>query len=515
MTDIDVLVVGAGPTGLVLAAELARHGASFRVIDAAAAPTEQSRAIGIQARTLELLQVMGLADRFTARGVPIHAVNLHSGDKVIMRLALDGLESAFPYVLSLAQSETEQILIEHLERLGGRIERGVKLTELVQEDDGVGATLERGAGDVETVRARWVAGCDGAHSTVRNQLSLPFEGKTYHFEFMLADLHVDGPLATDEANVFLGEAGLLAIFPLPDDRHRLVVDISGAHREPDFETCQALVAERVPLALTLRDPKWVSAFHIHARMVAHLQEGRVFLLGDAAHIHSPALAQGMNTGIQDAVNLAWKLGLAARGIAAPDLLDSYEAERQPVEHNVLQQTDLMTRLVSLEAPLARTLRDRLIPVILSFDAVRQRVRRMVSELAVNYRQSPIVEEHWQPQGPVAGDRAPAMALTAWDGSRETDLLEALRQGSHIVLLALDARVPDALRQQFDVLARQVQADFGELVHVYRPTADVGDWPPISVIRPDGYTGFRGSTAHGPELTAFLARLFPSRRAAAA
>jgi hypothetical protein len=147
--------------------------------------------------------------------------------------------------------------------------------------------------------------------------------------------------------------------------------------------------------------------------------------------------------------------------------------------------------------------------------VRQRAQRAVSELAVNYRQSPIVEEHWQPQGPTAGDRVPDMALTAWDGTRETTLLEALRQGRHILLLALDARVPEPLRQQFDTLAKRVQADLGDLVHVYRPSGDVGDWPAICLIRPDGYIGLRGSTAHVPELTAFFERMFPGRVAAPA
>ena len=513
--DIDMLVVGAGPTGLVLAAELARHGASFRIVDAASAPSQQSRAIGIQARTLELLQMMGLADEFTRRGLHVHAVNLYSGAKPIARLAFDGLESAFPYVLTLPQSETERILADHLERLGGRVERGIKLTGFAADADAVTATLEHADGEVETLRTRWLAGCDGAHSVVRNRLEQPFEGKTYQFDFVLADLQVDWALPNDEAHAFITDTGLLAIFPLPGNRHRVIIDVSMTDPpEANFEAFQALVAARAPIALALHDPQWVSAFRIHARMVARLQAGRVFLLGDAAHIHSPALAQGMNTGIQDAVNLAWKVGLTARGIADPGLLDSYEAERRPVEHGVLQQTDLMTRLVSLEAPLARGLRDRLMSALLSFDVVRQRARRTVSELAVHYRQSPIVEEHWQAQGPPAGDRVPEMALTAWDGSRETTLLEALRQARHVLLLALDARVPKALQQSFDMIARQVQDSLGDLIHVYRPSADVGDWPAICLIRPDGYVGFRGSSAHVPELSQFLDRMLPGRRGVA-
>ncbi|MEJ0072379.1 MAG: FAD-dependent monooxygenase [Pseudomonadota bacterium] len=292
----------------------------------------------------------------------------------------------------------------------------------------------------------------------------------------------------------------------------MILDISGTDRHDiDFAEFQTLVAARAPIALALSDPQWVSAFRIHARMVSRLQEGRVFLLGDAAHIHSPALAQGMNTGIQDAINLAWKLGLVARGVSDPNLLDSYEAERRPIEQSVLQKTDLMTRLLSLEAPLARSLRDRLMPVLLSFDAIRQRAQRTVSELAVHYRQSPIVEEHWQPQGPTAGDRVPEMALTAWDGARETTLLEALRQAKHILLLTLDQRAPETVQGEFDIIARQVQDGLGDLIHVYRPTTDIGDWPAICLIRPDGYIGFRGSSAHVPELSAFLDRLFPGRR----
>jgi 3-(3-hydroxy-phenyl)propionate hydroxylase len=462
------------------------------------------------------MQSMGLADAFVARGLHVHAVNLYSGAKRIVRLAFEGLESAFPYVLTLAQSETEHILAEHLEQLGGRIERGVKLARFEQDDSGVNATLERGDGTIETLRTRWLAGCDGAHSMVRHELELPFEGKTYQFDFLLADVKVTWALAPHEAHVFITEAGLLAIFPLPGDRHRLVIDTSDTERrETSFAECQAIVAARAPIEIALSEPRWISDFRIHTRMVARLQDRRVFLLGDAAHIHSPALAQGMNTGIQDAVNLAWKLGLVAQGVADPTLLDSYEAERRPVEQSVLQQTDLVTRLVSLEASVARTLRDRLMAAISSFDMIQQRARRTVSELAVHYRQSPIVEEHWQSQGPPAGDRVPEMRLTAWDGSRETSLLEALRQAKHILLLALDERVPEPLQQAFDVVARQVQTTLGDLIHVYRPSADVGEWPAICLIRPDGYVGFRGSSAHVPELSAFLDRLFAGRRTAAA
>ncbi len=514
--NLDVLVVGAGPTGLVLAAELARHGATVRIVDAAPGPTQQSRAIGIQARTLELLESMGLAEAFTKAGLHVQAVNLYSGAKPILRLAFDTLESTYPYVLTLAQSDTEQILDNHLERLGGRVERGVKLAGFEQDADGVTAILTRGDGETESVRARWLAGCDGAHSTVRHQLDLSLEGKSYQFDFLLADVHIDWALANDEAHVFITDEGLLAIFPLPGNRHRLVIDTSATERrETTFADCQAIVAARAPVPIALSDPRWVTDFRIHSRMATRLQEGRVFLLGDAAHIHSPALAQGMNTGIQDAVNLAWKIGLVARGIADPTLVDSYEAERRPVEQGVLQQTDLVTRLVSLEGGLARSLRDSLMSILSGFDAVQQRARRTVSELAVNYRNSPIVEEHWQSQGLPAGDRVPDMALTAWDGSRETTLLEALRQTRHILLLAVNDAFPDSLRRDFDSIAQQVQTALGDLIHVYRPSADVDDWPAICLIRPDGYVAFRGSSAHVPELGEFFARLFPGYRTPAA
>jgi len=204
----------------------------------------------------------------------------------------------------------------------------------------------------------------------------------------------------------------------------------------------------------------------------------------------------------------------AQGASDASLLDSYEAERRPVEQSVLQQTDFVTRLVTLEGPVARALRDRLAAALSSFGMVQERARRTVSELAVHYRQSPIVEDHWQPQGRPAGDRVPEMRLTAWDGSRETTLLEALRQARHILLLTLDARVPDTLRRGFDALATEVQARLGDLIHVYRPSADVDEWPAICLIRPDGYIGFRGNSAHVPELAQFLGRLFPGRAATA-
>jgi 2-polyprenyl-6-methoxyphenol hydroxylase-like FAD-dependent oxidoreductase len=360
----NVLIVGAGPTGLVMAHELARDGIECRLIDKSAHRAMQSRAIAIHARTLETFEMMKVVDDFLAEGQRILSVRIYGDRGPLAHIGLDSIDSRYPFVLGVPQDETERILEEHVSRRGVRVERNTELVGLTPQGSGVSVRLRSG-GRIEEVETDWLIGCDGAHSTVREGLSIPFAGSTYPERFVLADLKVHGDLDRTEGRVWLHEKGALAFFPLPDDRYRLVASNSPAdwHDEPNLAQCQALVDERGLGNMRLADLRWASSFAIHRREAARFRQNRVFLLGDAAHIHSPVGGQGMNMGIQDAFNLGWNLNLIIRNGAGPQLLDSYEAERKPVDEAVIRQTDRGTRLISMHGSVVRFVRDHLMSLL--------------------------------------------------------------------------------------------------------------------------------------------------------
>jgi 2-polyprenyl-6-methoxyphenol hydroxylase-like FAD-dependent oxidoreductase len=517
------------------ACELLRRGVDVRIVDSAPTPTQTSKAIAVQARTLEALDAMGIADRFVAAGWKLHGANVYADGARIVHIDFDDVDSPFPFVLSLPQSESERILAERLGELGGRVEREVTLTGLAQDPDGVTATLIDGAGTTESTRVPWVIGCDGAHSVVRHAVGLPFEGLAYEESFVLADARVVWDLPSDEMHAFIGPDGAIAAFPMPHRRWRLVAEapISNLTAE-DFTR---LLRERGAPAAELRDPGWIAGFRIHRRIVPRYREGRVFVAGDAAHIHSPAGGQGMNTGMQDAYNLAWKLSLVATGAGREILLDSYDAERRPIAAATLVATDVATKVVTLRHPLARELRNRLGALLSTLDVVQRRILAQSSEIAVGYRASPIVDElrssvaratvgmrvgerptlaDWVgfAGAPHPGDRAPDVAV-----DDEATLFALLRHPrSTLLLFDGAAPTPEGYANLADIAARARQ----------RWSAHIDPWivvprraPPkelqgndrllldpkgalhrrygagsecLYVIRPDGYVGFRSQPA---------------------
>jgi 2-polyprenyl-6-methoxyphenol hydroxylase-like FAD-dependent oxidoreductase len=430
------------------------------------------------------------------------------------------LETRYPFVLGVPQDETERILEERLTPLGVRVERNTELVALVQHESGVSARLHT-AGGVEEVETDWLLGCDGAHSTVRDQLGISFSGATYPEQFVLADVKVIGGLDHGEAQVWLHREGALAFFPLPEDRWRLIVINSPPdwHDEPSLAQCQALIDERGLDRLRLGDPRWTSVFRIHRREAARFRKDRVFLLGDAAHIHSPVGGQGMNMGIQDAFNLAWKLSLVARNGGSPQLLDSYEAERKPVDEAVIRQTDRATRLVSLHGTVARFLRDHMISLLTQVPAVAEKLGDGLSGLAVNYRRSPIVEEHATgTAGPAAGDRAPDAPLVAAKDGTSLRLYNLFAEHRHILLLLGDGREaspPTVPRYPENVFAayRVVPpgTSGGDYVDGEGLVAQrYGSAPAAYLVRPDGYVGFRcDQRTVSTNPSRYLAKLFSS------
>ena len=409
----DVLIVGAGPVGLSLALELARRGIRFRLIDQSAGPSTTSKAVGVHARTMEIFETLGLAERMISEGVIVRHGSFHLEGGKLLELSFGELSTMYPYVLCLPQSVTEGILIDELERLGARVERNTRLESFEQASEGVHA-LVAGADGERHIASRFLVGCDGAHSTVRHALGLEFHGAPYPEQLILADVKVETPLSREAMHLFFHSDGLVAWFPLPSGRFRIIADVSKRYPDapdripsPTMEEFQQIVSQRVSTPATLSDPAWLASFRVHHRKVSQYRQGRVFVAGDAAHIHSPAGGQGMNTGIQDAVNLAWKLALAVQGKATEDLLDSYSAEREPIARAVLALSDRMTK-VAMATGVGAAVRDVALPLLAGLHAVQSKMIREISQLVVNYRGSSIVGEDWHGHDVELkpGDRAP-------------------------------------------------------------------------------------------------------------
>jgi 2-polyprenyl-6-methoxyphenol hydroxylase-like FAD-dependent oxidoreductase len=399
MTDRLVLIVGAGPTGLVLALWLTRLGVRVRMIDKTAEPGTTSRAVAVQARTLELYRQVALAGAVVEAGVKVAAANLWVGGAKAAHVPLgrlgEGL-SPFPYALTYPQDAHECLLIERLGALGVEVERRTELVRFDQHAEGVSAVLKRPDGSEEVCEAAYLAGCDGAHSTVRETLAIGFAGGTYSGLFYVADVDAAGPAANGEIHVDFEEADFLAVFPLKGaGRLRLVGpvrwELDREHRELTFDD----VGERAirNLKLTIARVNWFSTYRVHHRVAARFREGRAFLLGDAAHVHSPVGGQGMNTGIGDAVNLAWKLAAVLKGGAHDTLLATYEPERVGFARRLVATTDRVFTGVTKQGVVARWVRTRLVPLmaplLFRLAPVRRFLFRTVSQIGVNYRNSPL------------------------------------------------------------------------------------------------------------------------------
>ncbi|WP_145749596.1 FAD-dependent monooxygenase [Nitrospirillum amazonense] len=412
--DVAVLVVGAGPTGLALAAMLGRTGVPVRVIDKAVGRSQQSKALGVHAGTLEALSDVfgvGLPARMVATGQPVRAVHFHLGDRQPIAVDLGGLPSPYNFVLVLPQGETERLLAEQAAAFNVAVDWNHELAALRQDGDGVQCEVRRPDGGIELVRAAYVVGCDGAHSEVRHQVGAGFAGGSYPGTFLLADVSLDwgpgyGDLGHDSVRFFSTEAGAMAFFPLKDPDQatlgptlcRLVLipkgDAPAAEAEVDLAVFTTLARAVSGLPLVLEEAAWLTRFTIHHRMVKRLRHGRVFLAGDAAHIHSAAGGQGMNTGIQDALNLGARLTEALRrgprGRKDEGVLDRYAQDRLPVARGVLRGTDLISRVGLLaDGWWGRLLRRHILPLVIGTPFLRRRIALTLSQLPVSRQERPV------------------------------------------------------------------------------------------------------------------------------
>jgi 2-polyprenyl-6-methoxyphenol hydroxylase-like FAD-dependent oxidoreductase len=570
-----VLIVGAGPTGLTLACDLLNRRIPFRIIDKAPEPTKISKAIVVHARNLEMLEKLdsSLLDEFLAHGHMVRGSNIFSQGKRIVHLNFDELESSFKFVLAISQAKTEELLSQYLAKNEIHVERELELVLLKQEGESVEVVLHKIDAAGETLASSkeqfdYVVGCDGAHSRVRKSLCLDFVGANYEEIFGAADVAIDYPdFQEDEAYAYFSESGVLACFPFGNKRYRLIFDMpkeltaeghSGDKHELEMATVEKVLLERSGLPnLKASDPQWLAWFRIHRRVVKTYSQGRVFLAGDAAHIHSPVGGVGMNTGMQDAINLSWKLALVLKGMAKPELLATYSEERHTVGQSVLKGTHLATKVVTLRNPVGQTIRNKVMGFLTGFELVQERILRAGSLIGIGYRESALSqeahlsleqsvgrslhiggfkEEEEKPglaswidfaRAPVAGDRAPDGECRTGTGVEKR--LFQLMATPRFALLLFDGNVASQPGyENFAAIEQRMAKEFGALVdvHVIVPYAKDGKVLPLFksviyddesqlhtaygasseclyLVRPDGYIGYRSQPADLEGLLAYL------------
>jgi 2-polyprenyl-6-methoxyphenol hydroxylase-like FAD-dependent oxidoreductase len=495
VTTPTVLVVGAGPVGLVAAAELARRGVSVRIIDKLAAPVPESRALAVHARSLDMLAQMGVVDELIETGVKCGGMELYSGRHQLFRLPLDSVDAAYPFSLNTPQSETERVLTAHLASLGVAVERGVELTALTQDSAEVRATLQHSDGTAEEATAGWVIGADGARSAVRHLVGDKLEGTFVGEHLLLGDVLVDHdaehPLDATTMYTFFAPAGPVLVLPFRGGRARVMAQIhpdDSLDQENLLAELQKIVDARVG-GITLSQPHWLTTFELRHALVRQYRHSRVFLAGDAAHIHSPAGGQGMNTGMQDAFNLAWKLASVIAGHAGDGLLDSYQAERRPIAESVIAFSNRLSKAGTLRGA-AQHVRNALLRVASHIRPLPRAMADIAAEITVGYPHSPLAVGH-APRGAkvAAGAHFPYLG--------ETDVQHQLSRTfdtvhTTVTVAASDIPAPGTVGRQ--VLITDTDAPVAGYDVVIADPKQVAaqrlglDSGGRVVVRPDGYVG---------------------------
>ncbi len=529
--DSPVLVVGGRTTGLMMAAELARHDVAVRIIDKSPGIDPHCRATVLHSRSLEILHSLGIVDEIVACAQSLHGVCLYVNGEARGRSEELPVDSPFPLSLGLPQATTETILEKHLNSLGVFVERNTQLTSLEQSADKVRASVLHDDGREEVVETPWVIGCDGAHSTVRHLTEETFPGEADPYPYLLADVVIDGALEPGDVYFYLHDDGELFLFILNEGRRLVVANVAketDISRTPTLEQVQELVTQRSGHDFHLSDPRWLTYFHINYRLAPHYRHGRTFLAGDAAHVHSLLGGLGMNTGIQDAHNLAWKLALVMRGGAPVTWLETYETERRQVAEDVIATTKIATQHAELFAELSSTDREKLVTHMFVPEGEKMRVRNHEEQIDLDYRSSPICLE---PEGEFAnGPHAGARAVDApilLDG-QPCQFYDLMRSSKHCLFLFAPASPQGSDLSELTTVAETVARDHGHWIAVHI----VDDWQGEStvpsnvtliedpqqtlrqrygiestgmyLIRPDGYVAYRSRRLES--LDEYLARI---------
>jgi 2-polyprenyl-6-methoxyphenol hydroxylase-like FAD-dependent oxidoreductase len=499
--DTDILIVGAGPTGLMLANQLARRGVRFRIIDRHAGPAVQTRALGVQARTLEIYSHLGIANRALELGKRALGANIWARGRRAARVPVGDIGqglSPYPYLLILGQDDNERLLGDALRQHGMDVEWNTELVDLTQQADRVTVQLKLADGSVRETAVGWVAGCDGARSAVRELNRIAFQGAPYEDVFFVADTVMTGPMAPDELNVYLWRKGFHLLFPMRGANHwRIVGIVPEPLRGRDnltFEDVIPSIRQEAGSELVFQRCSWFSTYRIHHRRAERFRNRRCFLLGDAAHIHSPIGAQGMNTGLQDAYNLGWKLALVVSGQADARLLDSYEDERIPVAQALLGTTDRLFSLVISDNWVTGLLRTRLVPKLLGLAIRLPRVQKLafltISQTGISYRASPLSESltGLPATAPQAGDRFPWLRLVFSPQATREDLYAKL-DDTRFTLILLGQSPADGTMGLGDNLRVLTVPPSAENSHELT-RAGISSTT-FYLLRPDGYVGLSG------------------------
>ena len=517
-----VLIVGAGPTGMMAALELGRLGIHVRLIEKTTEPATTSRAVGVQARTLELFEQRGMAEELLKQGNPAHAASGWGGGERVFKLKFDTIDSKYQYLFFVSQATTEGVLRDALAKADVEIEWGTTMTSFgeAEHSDEVHATIQTEDGKTEQVTCAYLISAEGAHSTARQTLGLNYEGKSLEEQYALGDLHLDSELPEDEMHVFSSEYGFMGMFPMGGGRWRLIasnpISTPSKDTEPGIEELQKLYDQRSPVPGKFRDMSWSSWFHINSRMIETMNVRRIFFGGDSAHIHSPAGAQGMNTGMQDMINLAWKMAMVMKGQAKPELLDTYSAERVPVIRNVLTKTEGLTAAIGSENRLFRSIFNHVMPWVASLDAVQRNSSERMSQLGLNYEGSPLAVSDGHPGHLKPGDRMPDLAVRALnvqgsaDQKTEATTLFGLMDPQRFTIFYTNiadpakthAEINDQIGAWHDRIGgRQIGA--GDDAETFARL--FGRKPGITLVRPDGYVAFIGTDRSVKALAAYCDR----------
>jgi len=499
--NTDVLIVGAGPTGLVLALWLTRLGLRVRIVDKTAEPGTTSRALAVQARTLELYRQVGLADAVVAGGRKMEAINLWTAGKHVAHVVFGNMGadiSPFPFALIYTQDDHERLLIDRLDEAGVTVERRTELVAFEETASGVRARLRGADGSITSCEAAYLAGCDGAHSAVREALRIGFPGGTYNHLFYVADVDAGGAVMNGELHGALATTEFLLVFPLKDDRRARLIgtlrtDAGHQHDDLSWDDVSKRVIEW--MHIDVERVHGFSTYRVHHRVADRFRQGRAFLLGDAAHIHSPVGGKGMNTGIGDAVNLAWKLAAALRGRADPSLLDSYEPERIAFAQRLVATTDRVFTGVTSDGAIARRVRLNIVPAVLpaffAIGAARRFMFRTISQTTITYRGSALSDGR---AGRVhGGDRLPWVPPNGNDRDNFTPLT-SLDWQAHV----------------YGDASRELQAACDERtlpLHIFPWRPAMGRTSlrrdAVYLVRPDGYVALADPAGSGAAVTSYL------------
>ncbi|HEV8286676.1 MAG TPA: FAD-dependent monooxygenase [Chitinophagaceae bacterium] len=521
--NTDVLIVGAGPTGLMMACQLAINNIRFRIIDKNEDHTTQSRALVIQARSIEILDQMGIADKAIQQGKIAKAIGAFFNGKKVLRITVNDMGAGltrFPNLLMLEQSHTENILVEFLSEHGHNVDRRTELKSFIQSRNEVTSILKLPDGNEETITSKYVIGSDGTHSIVRDQLKIPFGGKTYEESLFVLDCKAEVDIPNDEMYLTFADTAFGGFFPLTNGRWRILGNLPKELEEKEeitFEDIEKGFAKRINMNVTLYNPQWISAYRSHHRYASIFRKERCFLTGDAAHIHSPVGAQGMNTGLQDAYNLAWKLSLVLKKKAKDSLLDTYTEERITIAKNLVRSTDKVFNVVTSNNIFFKTFRLYIIPIALKLVSplfqklkfIQRFAFKMISEIGISYRNKSLSQNaslgKFPGYAPKPGDRLPFVQFK--DASGNETNIQGKVKGNLFCFLIFSDNIPNEIVSAIESFKDLFLI---ETIPFTEQTKNLNKEFGIKktgcyLIRPDMYIAYRAAKFDTEHLTKYLSR----------